>query len=236
MLVGRDNKTLLTAEAAVKAINPSIQTLVFAADISSASAVTALFTTIQTTFNRQADILVNNAAANSGAGTLHEVDPDEWWLNFEVNAKGAFLLTSKFISSLPDPFSTPATIINLVAGAAWLVVPHMSGYSLSKLAGLQLMNFVAATYPNVTAVALHPGLVETDMYDEAFRRFNLDSPALVGGTTVWLAGQERAKFLSGRAVVANWSVEDLVERREEIVSGELLKMGLKGEFGKEQFE
>ena len=80
---------------------------------------------------------------------------------------------------------------------------------------------------------MHPGLVPTDMLREPFRSlFNLDSPELVGGTAVWLC-QEKARFLSGRFVAANWNVGDLVARREEIVKGDLLKLGLKGGFGGE---
>lgn len=111
----------------------------------------------------------------------------------------------------------------------------MSGYGISKLASQHLMTHIAAAYPNVTTVAVHPGLVETDMFHEAFRKFNLDSPALVGGLTVWLS-TEKAKFLSGRAVVSNWSVDDLVERKDEIQAGKLLQIDLTGTFGKSQFE
>lgn len=111
----------------------------------------------------------------------------------------------------------------------------MSGYSISKLATVQLTAHLAAAYPNVTAVALHPGLVETDMMHDAFRRFNLDSPALVGGLAVWLSS-EKAKFLTGRVIASNWSVDDLVERKDEIASGKLLQIDLTGTFGKGQFE
>jgi NAD(P)-dependent dehydrogenase (short-subunit alcohol dehydrogenase family) len=111
----------------------------------------------------------------------------------------------------------------------------MAGYSISKLASLQLMAHIAAAYPNITTVSLHPGLVDTDMIRDEFKVFNLDSPALVGGVGVWLSS-EKAKFLTGRVVASNWSVDDLVERKEEIVSGNLLQIDLTGTFGKSQFE
>jgi NAD(P)-dependent dehydrogenase (short-subunit alcohol dehydrogenase family) len=152
----------------------------------------------------------------------------------EVNTKGAFLLIHNFINGLPTP-TTPATIVNVVTAGAWGVFPQISGYAISKLAALQLVANVATAYPNITAIALHPGLVKTDMFHPSFNRFNLDSPALVGGVTVWLAG-EKAKFLTGRTITSNWSVEDLVERKAEIEAGDLLKIGLQGKFGKDQFE
>jgi NAD(P)-dependent dehydrogenase (short-subunit alcohol dehydrogenase family) len=111
----------------------------------------------------------------------------------------------------------------------------MSGYNISKLATLQLTAHLAAAYPNVTAIALHPGLVDTDMVRDEFRRFDLDSPALVGGLAVWLSS-EKAKFLTGRVMVSHWDVDDLLERKDEIVGGRLLQIDLNGTFGKEQFE
>jgi NAD(P)-dependent dehydrogenase (short-subunit alcohol dehydrogenase family) len=99
----------------------------------------------------------------------------------------------------------------------------MSGYSISKLAGMQLVSHLAAAYPNITVVGVHPGLVETDSLMQEFKRFNLDSPGLTGGLAVWLSG-DRAKFLSGRTIASNWSVDDLVERKDEIVEGDKLRV------------
>ena len=102
---------------------------------------------------------------------------------------------------------------------------------MSKFILDALATYVAAEYPNVTAVSVHPGLVPTDMLREPFRSlFNQDSPELVGNTAVWLC-QEKAKFLSGRFIAANWDMDDLVSRKEEIVKDDLLKLTLKGEFG-----
>lgn len=152
----------------------------------------------------------------------------------EVNTKGPFLLAQHFIKALPTS-ETPATIVNLITAAAWQVYPFMSAYCISKLAAVQLTTHLAAAYPNITAVGLHPGLVETDMLNDAFKRFLLDSPALIGGLAVWLS-HEKAKFLSGRMVVSEWSVDDLLARKEEIEKGNLLRIDLTGTFGKSQFE
>ena len=65
--------------------------------------------------------------------------------------------------------------------------------------------------------------------------FAKDTVELAGGAAVWLAGGERAKFLSGRFVNVNWSIDELVERKEEIVTKGKLLVGIKGEFGEEQF-
>lgn len=145
-------------------------------------------------------------------------------------------MTQSFLANLPTP-STPAKIITLTTGAAYEVFPGLSAYGISKLAVFELMTYVAAENPHVVAVALHPGVLDTEMTIDSFKRFALDTPALVGGVGVWLAaweGGDRA-FLSGRFVAANWDVEELVGRREEIVEKGLLKMDINAKLGAEQF-
>jgi NAD(P)-dependent dehydrogenase (short-subunit alcohol dehydrogenase family) len=146
-------------------------------------------------------------------------------------------MTQSFLKQLPNP-STPAKIITLTTGAAYEVFPNLSAYGISKLAVLELMTYVAAENPNVLAVALHPGVVDTEMTLDSFKRFALDTPELVGGITVWLAGWQGVTrtFLNGRFVSANWDVEELVQRRDEIEKEGLLKMDLKGTLGAAQFE
>lgn len=141
-----------------------------------------------------------------------------------------------FIDLLPSQ-ETPAVIANLTTAISHKLIPAMSGYIISKLASQQLTGNIAAQYSKITAINIHPGLYDTDMLDPSFRKFNLDDPSLIGGTLVWLAADaERSKFLSGRTISANWDVDGLVERKEEIASKDLLVLDWKGEFGKEQFE
>lgn len=133
---------------------------------------------------------------------------------------------------------TPAKIVTLTSGAAYKIFPGLSAYGISKLAVLQLMAYVAAENPNVVATALHPGIVSTEMAKDNFKRFALDTPELVGGIGVWLAAWEGLdrSFLSGRFIAANWDVEDLAARREEILEKDLLKMDLNAKLGAEQFQ
>lgn len=42
--------------------------------------------------------------------------------------------------------------------------------------------------------------------------------------------------MNGRVMNSNWNVDDLYERRHEIVSGKLLQIDLLGRFGAEQFQ
>ncbi|KAM0263749.1 hypothetical protein ACHAQJ_001064 [Trichoderma viride] len=239
VLVARDEAKLKEADGEVHRINPKVETLLVALDITNEDAVRQLYTKIQERYGRPADILVNNAAVsyakNGGGPVLHEAAVDEWWTNFEINVKGFFIVSKYFISSLPTP-STPATIINISTSGAWLVYPIVGAYSVSKLASQQWCTMLNAAYGGtLTVVSIHPGLVDTDMNDD-FKNFDLDSPTLAGGLCAWVAADPaRSGFLSGRVISANWDVEELVARKSEIMAKNELTMDLVGSFGKEQF-
>ena len=127
------------------------------------------------------------------------------------------------------------TVINITSFAGISIIPHTASYSLSKLVQIQIQRFVAAENPNVTAISLHPGTVLTPITKPAFVKFSLDTYKLTGGVAVWLA-TDKAKFMNGRDMGSNWSVDELMNREEEIVSKDLLNVALQGTFGKEQFE
>ncbi|KAL5085700.1 hypothetical protein Trisim1_010047 [Trichoderma cf. simile WF8] len=241
VLVARDEAKLKEVEREVLGINPKIETLLVALDITNEIAVGQLFDKIQARFGRYADTLVHNAAVNAagngGGPILHEAEVDEWWKNFEINVKGFFVFSKYFISALPSP-TTPATIINISSSAAWLVYPVSDAYSVSKLASQQWCTMLNAAYGGtLTVVSIHPGLVATDMMQPFFEKFNMDSPLLAGGLCTWVAADaERSAFLSGRVISANWDVEELVARKADIVAKNELTVDLVGTFGKEHFK
>jgi NAD(P)-dependent dehydrogenase (short-subunit alcohol dehydrogenase family) len=145
----------------------------------------------------------------------------------EVNVRGTFFVTKGYLQLLGK--EQKGTVIDLTTGAAVSIFPTLSSYSLSKLVALQIQAYVAAENPNVTAVAVHPGVLMTDMTADAFKRFALDTTELVGGVGVWLA-TDKAAFLTGKYISANWSVDELVERKEEISSEGKLSIALVGKF------
>ncbi|KAI1341454.1 NAD(P)-binding protein [Xylariaceae sp. FL0016] len=230
VLLATQDEKLQAVKEELNKINPEVHILCLPTDITKASAVASAFDRIKTKFGH-ADILINNAAINGdGDGVrLGDADPETWWSSFEVNGKGTFLMSQAFIQQLPTP-DTPATIINLTSGASWKGSPMMAGYGLSKLVAQLQIPHIAALYPNITAIALHPGLLETDMLPESMRHFDLETPELVGGMAVWLS-HPHAMFLSGRFVAGSWDVEELLARKERILSSKDLTLELLGKFG-----
>ncbi|KIW11831.1 hypothetical protein PV08_09104 [Exophiala spinifera] len=227
VLVARSLASLEATEAVVREINPSIKVLLVPTSISDEAAVTSLYETVRTTLGH-ADVLVNNAGSNTEVALIGDSTPAKWWADFETNVRGTYLMTRGFLQLLGP--EQKGTVITLNTGLATAVVPSWSSYSISKIASLQLVDYLAAEYSNVSAVSIQPGVVDTDMVNESFKRFAQDTPELVGGTCVWLA-TDAARFLSGRFVSANWSVDDLQAQKDHIVSSSDLKVAYQGTFG-----
>lgn len=232
VLVARSEDKLQKVAAELKREYPAVEFLPLAAAADDEAAVKDLFQSIATKYGH-ADVLINNAGVwTSGGASVADADVTQWWQDFEINLKGPFLMSQAFLKLLGE--ERRGTIVTMSTGIASMVGPGMSSYSVSKNASLRLMEYIAAEHPNVNAVSLQPGIVPTDMVTENFRRFALDTPELVGGTGVWLS-TDAARFLSGRFVSANWSVEDLVRKGKDIQAGSDLTVVYQGKFGLDQF-
>ncbi len=127
----------------------------------------------------------------------------------------------------------------MTSSTAWGVFPFLASYAMSKAANIQYTTLPAAAYPDtLLTVAINPGFNDTDIVPQALRdaEFNFNDPTLAGSTIVWLvANPERSQFLSGRVLTAEWDVEELVARKEEITAKNLLTLGLQATLGLEQF-
>ncbi|KAK0122129.1 hypothetical protein ONS95_010389 [Cadophora gregata] len=231
VLVARTPEPLEEVRKEIQAINKDIEVLAVPTDLLNADSIASLWGKVKEKFGH-ADVLVNNAGTLN-SGPIADSEVDKWWSDFETNVKGVFLLTQGFLRLLGK--ERKGSIVTLSSSVAVMAFPGMSSYSLSKLSAAQLQAFVALENPNVTTVAVAPGVVLTDMTLDAFRPYAKDTPELVGGVAVWLS-TEKAEFLNGKYVEANWSVDDLVSRKEEIVTQGKLSIKLGGDFGHEQFE
>lgn len=81
----------------------------------------------------------------------------------QTNVKGTMIASKVFLpTARPERAAVVAFTAVVVFPAAQLV--NLSGYITSKLAVIKLMEFLAAENPNVFAVALHPGMIETKIF------------------------------------------------------------------------
>ena len=160
VLVGRSDPKLKAVEDSLKKIAPEVDYVCVPTDITSESSVQDLFNTVEKKYGH-ADVLVNNAGMFQSMGNISDVDSAKWWFDFEVNVKGLFLVTKGFLKLLGT--ERPGYVVSMSTSIATMVQGGLSAYSISKAGTLQFTAYVAAEYPNVSAVALQPGVVNTDM-------------------------------------------------------------------------
>ncbi|KAF2228574.1 NAD(P)-binding protein [Viridothelium virens] len=222
ILVGRQEDLLKEPANAIATLSKGTKVLISTADITSESAVEILFDKAKATFGT-VDTIVNAAGTMTG-GPIGDLDPKTWWLNYEVNVKGAYILAHNFIKA----FGGSGTIINLVSMGASFTVPGISAYSGSKLAVCKLDEYLDAEKPNLRVFSVHPGIVATTetkrgMVVDAFTPFAHDKGIQTGGLSLYLS-TSKADFLRGGFISVNWDVEELEAHKKEIVDNNLIKL------------
>jgi NAD(P)-dependent dehydrogenase (short-subunit alcohol dehydrogenase family) len=198
------------------------------ADVTSEADVQNLASVVKDAFG-VVDVLINNAGTTAPWVPLLESEPSAWWSDgFEVSVQGTYLCCRYLLPLVLA--SQTKTIINLSSLGAHLLVSGASSYQTSKFATCRLTEFLVAEYGNegLVAVAIHPGGVATETghrMPSHMHRFLLDTPELAADFMVWLA-RERREWLRGRYLHANWDVEELEAKRQDITDNNKLKFRL----------
>ncbi|RAO69948.1 uncharacterized protein BHQ10_005960 [Talaromyces amestolkiae] len=213
--------------AAQAAGHPAPQVLKLELDVSDEASVEDAANKTKEVFGGL-DILVNNAGRLEESARIADSDPKSWWNTWEVNFKGTYLMTRAFVPLLLE--GGEKTIVNMTSITAFIQRPGGSAYQTGKLALLRLTEFTATEYEDegLVAWAIHPGCIATELTSilPPFAKEKLvDEPALVADTIVWLT-QEKQAWLNGRYISANWDMEELLSRKQEIVDGGKLKVQL----------
>ncbi|RYP43327.1 hypothetical protein DL770_011719 [Monosporascus sp. CRB-9-2] len=174
------------------------------------------------------DVLINNAGYLEEWKPIAESKPREWWWTWEVNIKGTYLVARYFMPLLLK--SQTKTIINISSGGAHVTFPGASGYQTTKFALCRLTEFMDKEYnqQGLIAISLHPGGVKTELaMNMPPERLDVltDTPELAADTLVWLS-RERRDWLSGRFASVNWDMEELNQKKQDILQRNLLKFRL----------
>ena len=135
------------------------ETLVCSADISDYDACCKVAGRALARFGR-IDSLVNNAGIVQPLGAIADTDPAAWRYNIDVNLIGSFNLIRATISHLRKQ---NGRIVNVSSGAANLALENVSAYCTGKAALNHFTRVLAAEEPALTALAVRPGVVDTDM-------------------------------------------------------------------------
>ena len=194
-------------------------------DLTSEASVQAAVHDVKEGVEGKLDFLINNASTLETHNFVQESDPIDWWQTWEVNTRGAYLVTKHLLPSILA--SEMKTVVNLTSGMALMVVQGYSAYCPSKVATCRFTEFLASEYAEqgLVTMALEPGLTATKLATELhpiLRDLPKDDPRLTPETIVWLVREQRP-WLSGRIVSARWDMEEVIKRKNEIVEKDLFK-------------
>ena len=180
----------------------------FAVDVSDTSAVESSAKNILEATGK-VDILVNNAGVTRD-NLLMRMSEEEWDTVLNTNLKGAFNFTKAF--TRPFMKQRSGRIINIASVIGLIGNAGQSNYAASKAALIGFTKSVAKELAprGVTANAIAPGFIETDMtavLDEKVRGSIIDripmnrfgSPEDIANTAIFLA-LESTNYMTGQVL------------------------------------
>jgi NAD(P)-dependent dehydrogenase (short-subunit alcohol dehydrogenase family) len=231
LLAGRSEGTLEATVAELTQAYPEVKTSYKILDIVSRDSVKAFFESL----TEPADILLNNAGYLPDLEDAAEARIDDWWRGFEVNVLGTMLTTQEFLhhrtASSNEPRDAAVIITVNTFGAINMRAPKFTSYAASKIAIMRVLELMPSEIPESVArfVSVNPGAVNTSMSQKSGLLGIVPEthPLLAAEFVVWLASNEAA-FLNGRFVSVNWDVDELVAKKDMILSDDLLITSLKG--------
>jgi NAD(P)-dependent dehydrogenase (short-subunit alcohol dehydrogenase family) len=133
--------------------------LVVPGDVSSPEACLALIEKAVARFGRL-DALINNAGIVEPVSPIAQTDPAAWQYNLAVNVLGPLVLIQ---AAIPHLREQNGRVINVSSGAAVSAVAGWAAYCAAKGALNQITRVLAKEEPAITAVAVRPGVVDTEM-------------------------------------------------------------------------
>ncbi|KAL9637138.1 MAG: hypothetical protein Q9164_002391 [Protoblastenia rupestris] len=223
---GRTEKALLDTKKDVEAAFSETKVKTFIANITDAEGMDEAFKAVG-----QVDVLVHNAAYLPDLVPITEADAGDWWKGYEVNVRGSFNVLRAFLAHSASG-KVPVVIDVTTPPVHLPAIPTQSAYAVSKTAAMKFFDVLQAEHPGVRVVHVSPGnVVTSEMGAKGLRstgeRFRPNDASLPADFIVWVSSSE-AGFLKGKLVWANWDVDELKERKEEIANGMALTVGLNG--------
>ncbi|NPA06895.1 MAG: SDR family NAD(P)-dependent oxidoreductase [Chloroflexi bacterium] len=132
---------------------------IVAGDIALPMTARRLAQAAQQAFGR-VDVVVNNAAIIQPIGPIAQLDPYAWTYNWQVNVLGPAMVVQ---ATLPMLRASQGRVINISSGAGVKPYPSWAPYATAKAALNHFTRILAAEEPTITALALRPGVIDTDM-------------------------------------------------------------------------
>ncbi|KAF2680182.1 NAD(P)-binding protein [Lentithecium fluviatile CBS 122367] len=186
--------------------------------------------------NRIDIVILNSGYSGPVVTKMTSGSPRDFQDVFDVNVQGTYLIAHYLIPLLIESEGAK-TFLVVSSFASCIVRGHIANtaYCVSKFAQARLVEFLSEQFGRdedggLVCVGVHPGAVLTEMADattpDSFRKYLTDDVGLCGAFLIWLC-RERRTWLNGRLLSANWDIDELMERRESVKAGDLLKFGFR---------
>lgn len=133
------------------------------ADISHTEDIEALVSFAESKFGA-IDLLVNNAGvAPKERKDILEITPDDFDFVTDINMKGTFFVTQKFVPLLIK--NQKSRIVNISSMSAYTASVNRGEYCISKAGISMITKLFAARLAEygVSVIEIRPGIIETDM-------------------------------------------------------------------------
>ena len=118
------------------------------------------------------DVLVNNAGvAPKERKDILEITPDDFDAVLDINLKGTFFITQKFVPLLKK--SGKARIVNISSMSAYTASVNRGEYCISK-AGISMITKLFAVRlasDGISVLEVRPGIIETDMTSKVKEKY-----------------------------------------------------------------
>ncbi|GAA5951139.1 hypothetical protein JCM21900_005735 [Sporobolomyces salmonicolor] len=226
VLTSRTQDELDEVKGEIEKLGKSTEVRVITASLTDEESVDKLFKEAG-----EVDVLVNNAGYLEPCVPIRDSNPSDWIRTMEININGTYLATRAFLRAahakgLVDDKSKRLTIINTSSIGSIGTRPGFSGYQPGKTMINRFTEFIHFEEPSVRTFAIHPGGVMTKLARDSMppetHSILCDTPELSAGFSLWLATQDKADFLRGRYCSSNWDVDELLAKKDEIISKDLL--------------
>jgi NAD(P)-dependent dehydrogenase (short-subunit alcohol dehydrogenase family) len=212
-------------KAAARDKSAEMQVVAVNVDVTSNESMAAAAAEVSKAFDGVLDVVIANAGYLEEWAAMHEADPVEWWTSWEVNVNGVYLTAKYFIPMLLKSETKLFVAVSSVGGH--LFQKNASSYSLNKFAIIRFVEYMQEEYADegIVAVSIHPGGVKTDLalkMPSYMHGVLVDTPELFADSMVWLADKRR-EWLGGRFINANWDLEELEKKKDDVVKRDLFK-------------
>jgi NAD(P)-dependent dehydrogenase (short-subunit alcohol dehydrogenase family) len=148
--------------------------LIRTCDVTSMESVDALAGEILTAHGAP-DLLLNNAAVINANAPLWEVTPEDFSRVIDVNLKGIHLILRAFLPAMIGRHS--GVVVNFSSGWGRSTSPEVAPYCCTKWGVEGLTQALSYELPSgLAAVALNPGIIDTEMLQLTFGPSSSDFP------------------------------------------------------------